>query len=73
MLRLILIFKGRVSFTKIKANAGLDSLAERGENLRASFYAKADKRGITISEFLLIDKHCDTRQGAGLHVPSIKT
>ena len=40
---------------------------------RASFYAKADERGVAITRFLQIDKHCDTRQDARLYVPSIRT
>ena len=35
-------------------NFGLESLAERRKNIRASFYTKADELAITISEVLQI-------------------
>ena len=60
-------------FPAIKINVGLDRLAERHKSLRTRRYAKADERGITIPEFLQINKRCAAWQGAGLYVSSIST
>ena len=72
-LRFIFKIKGQVSFTELRENIGMDSLAKRRRDLRCNFYMKAIERGLTVPDFTNFNRHHNTRQHAGLFIPAIKT
>ena len=70
-LRFIFKLKGQVSFTEIKENTGIESLAKRRKDLRFKYYLNAVDKNLTVPDFGGFKKCHNTRQqGAYLYLPS---
>ena len=73
-LRFIFKLKGQVSFTQIRENTGIESLAKRRKDLRFKYYLNAIDKNLTVPDFGGFKKCHNTRQQGGLFfVPSIRT
>ena len=72
-LRFIFKLKGQVSFTEIKENTGIESLAKRRKDLMFKYYLNAVDKNLTVPDFGGFKKCHNTRQQGGRFVPSIRT
>jgi hypothetical protein len=72
-LRFIYRLKGQVSFSKIRGETGIPSLAERRKQHRIKLFYKVMESGVIENEAqLAVKQKYDTRQPSRLYVPAIK-
>ena len=69
------MLKGQVSFTEIRENTGIQSLAAKRKMdfIRFKYYVNDFDKDLSVSDFKGFNKYHNTRQHGDLFVPSTRT